>query len=619
MSQAAVERCIGRLLTDEASRRRFREAPASAILELAATCGLPLTAAERLALQATDADTWDALADAIDPRLQRVARDGWRGPATVLLAIGLSLATGTAFGQPPAPETSSAGTSTLAPAPVAQTSVLTLDEARARALARVPAIEIQRIGAARAEAGVEAADAAWDPVLRIDARVRSHTDPLNTLFSGAPDNALGPRTTGASSMVSWSRLFTSGATVTAHAGASYDRTNSLLALLTPAYQGAAGVDIRQPLARGRRLDAARHRLRLSRLDVSRSRALVEQAVVDVVARVERAYWTLVAARQAVAIHERAVSLARAQRADVEARIDAGTAAEADLAASDAAIAERLTAAIAARAEAAGAAIALQALMAGSPDAGAWGTDVVPADVTPPPAPPVESADALVSTALERRPELRELDVLDERAALDEALAADRARPQVDLVGSYTVRGLAGTPNPDARLPFASVPIVVDDDLQGGWGRSLRNALAHRFTDVALGVQVTVPLGNRAALADRTSAALARDDVEARRRAAAIRIAEEVHQAVAALHAARERRAAAAEARAAAARQLAAEDDRHELGVSTDFLLLTRQTDLVRAELTETAAMADEARAVTELDRATGRLLERRDIQWEEPR
>src|SRR5690606_29503195 len=154
MSQAAVERCIGRLLTDEASRRRFREAPASAVLELAATCGLPLTAAERLALQATDADTWDALADAIDPRLQRVARDGWRGPATVLLAIGLSLATGTAFGQTPAPETSSAGTSTVAPAPVAQTSVLTLDEARARALARVPAIEIQRIGAARAEAGV---------------------------------------------------------------------------------------------------------------------------------------------------------------------------------------------------------------------------------------------------------------------------------------------------------------------------------------------------------------------------------------------------------------------------------------------------------------------------------
>lgn len=618
MSQAAVERCVGRLLTDEASRRRYREAPATAIHEMAERFGLSLTSAERTALQATTADTWDALADAIDPRLQRICRDGWRGLGTVLLAVGLSLTTTTAWGQVSAPAPGSPQTGEAAPAR-ADADVLTLDAARAMALAQVPAIAIQRIGTARAEAAVEAAGAAWDPVVRLDARVRSHTDPLNTLFSGAPDGALGPRTTGASTTVSLTRLFTGGTTVTAHASASHERTNGWLALLTPAYMGAAGIDVRHPLARGRRIDAARHRLRLSRLDVTRSRALVEQAVVDVVARVEAAYWGLVAARQAVAIHERSVSLARAQRADVQARIDAGVAAEADLSTSDAAIAERLTAVAAARADASRAAIALQALIAGRADAVTWSASLVPADDAPPPARVVAPAETLVAAALARRPELRELDVLDERAALDDVLAADRTRPQVDLVGSYTLRGLAGTANPDARLPFASVPIVVDDDLQGGWGQSLRNALGHRFTDVSVGVQVTLPVGHRAALADRTSAALARDDISLRRRAAEIRVAEEVHQAVAALQAARERRAAATEARTAAARQLAAEEDRHALGVSTDFLLLTRQTDLARAELAEVAARADEAHAATELDRATGRLLERRGIHWEDPR
>src|SRR5690606_14263955 len=99
----------------------------------------------------------------------------------------------------------------------------------------------------------------------------------------------------------------------------------------------------------------------------------------------------------------------------------------------------------------------------------------------------------------------------------------------------------------------------------------------------------------------------------------IRIAEDVHQAIAALAAAREQRMAARDARLAAARQLEAEQERDAVGISTDFLLLTRQTDLARAELTDVAAMADEARAAIDLDRATGRLLERRGIDWEEPR
>jgi outer membrane protein TolC len=50
------------------------------------------------------------------------------------------------------------------------------------------------------------------------------------------------------------------------------------------------------------------------------------------------------------------------------------------------------------------------------------------------------------------------------------------------------------------------------------------------------------------------------------------------------------------------------------------MLLTRQTDLAQAESTEMAAQADEARAQTELDRATGRLLQTRGIEiGQEPR
>ncbi len=75
MSQNSVESIIGRLITDEAFRRRFREQPRAVIEELAAN-GAPLTPVERRALLEMDAGACERLADCIDPRLQKVSLKG---------------------------------------------------------------------------------------------------------------------------------------------------------------------------------------------------------------------------------------------------------------------------------------------------------------------------------------------------------------------------------------------------------------------------------------------------------------------------------------------------------------------------------------------------------------
>lgn len=502
----------------------------------------------------------------------------------------------------------------LAPATSAQSRLsLTLDEARARAVAQVPDILVQREAIRLAVEAERRAAAAFDPVVRLESRVRSRTDPLNTLFSGAPDGALGPRTTGLLASATWSKLFMSGATVTGHASTSTDRTNSLFALLTPAHQAAVGIEVRQPLVQGRRLDAPRLRLQLTSLDTTRSRAQLQRSITDLVASVEHAYWTLAAARTEVAVRERALTLATAHRRETDVRIEGGIAAEADRATSDAAITARQLAVIAATDQATRAELALKALIAGQADASVWnmGLDLVDA---PTPARPPDEVAVLVEQALALRPELADIDALAARTSLEERLAADRLTPQVDLVGGYTLRGLAGRENPDIRLPFAGGSVRVPDGLQGSWGQTFENALAHRFADASLGVAVTIPVGNRAARADAAAAGIARAQTEARRRAIALRVAHEVRLAVAQLDIARRRRVAAADARDAATRQLRAEQDRDVGGVSTAFMLLTRQTDLAQAELAEVAAQADESRAQTELDRATGRLLQARGIE-----
>ena len=78
MSQRAVEIVLGRLATDEALRRRFRQAPASVLRELI-DVGLELSRVELGALQALDAAALQSFARAVDARLQKaelVARTG---------------------------------------------------------------------------------------------------------------------------------------------------------------------------------------------------------------------------------------------------------------------------------------------------------------------------------------------------------------------------------------------------------------------------------------------------------------------------------------------------------------------------------------------------------------
>ena len=70
MSQCSVERVVGRLLTDEAFRRRFTEDPVAAIREIVGR-GVELTSLEIQALASIDPRQAARFADAIDPRIQK--------------------------------------------------------------------------------------------------------------------------------------------------------------------------------------------------------------------------------------------------------------------------------------------------------------------------------------------------------------------------------------------------------------------------------------------------------------------------------------------------------------------------------------------------------------------
>lgn len=72
MSHRHVEAVIGCLVSDERFRRLFQGA-ANQVPDDLEAAGVVLTALERNALLATPADAWTAIADSLDPRLQKAS------------------------------------------------------------------------------------------------------------------------------------------------------------------------------------------------------------------------------------------------------------------------------------------------------------------------------------------------------------------------------------------------------------------------------------------------------------------------------------------------------------------------------------------------------------------
>ena len=91
------------------------------------------------------------------------------------------------------------------------------------------------------------------------------------------------------------------------------------------------------------------------------------------------------------------------------------------------------------------------------------------------------------------------------------------------------------------------------------------------------------------------------------------IRAEVLDAAAALETAGQRIEAARSGREAAETQLASEKDRYNTGLSTNFLVLTRQNQLSQARLDELSALTDYHAAQIEMARADGSLIEARGI------
>jgi len=408
------------------------------------------------------------------------------------------------------------------------------------------------------------------------------------------------------------QLLSTGGEVSVYTNATRRTSNDAFSFLSPSYDTAVGVEVRQPLLRGRAVDSARRNIRVASADRDRSEAQLRLDVTDTVALVERAYWILVALREAVAVRQDAVRLAQEQLEQTRARIETGLSPETELAQPRAELERRRGDLFATLEAVSRAENNLKVLILSDSDADLWSSALVPVEQAVVEGVQVDVA-ASIEQALAARPELTAAEAFVDSRGIEREFARNQVQPSLDAVVSYDRYGLAGSLNPaGATLP--GLPTMVPPDLEGGLGRSYGVLGDGGLDDARVGLVFTIPIRNRTAKSAEVIARSAERQATAQLERTRKIVRAEVLDAAAAVDTTFQRVEAARAAVDAAVIQLEAEQDRFDAGLSTNFLVLTRQNDLEGRRIDEISARTDYLVARTEMARATGTLLQDRGIE-----
>jgi outer membrane protein TolC len=310
------------------------------------------------------------------------------------------------------------------------------------------------------------------------------------------------------------------------------------------------------------------------------RGFAESLVSDV----EKACWDYVLAKRRIAIFADSLKLAEDQLRETEERIKVGKLAEVEVYAAQAEVALRHEALINARSDLALSRLRLQRLLNQQ-----WTSEISVADKPTVPDVKLDDVGEHVQVALRWRPELNQAKLAVKREDLEIAKTKNGLLPVMDLFITMGKTGYADSFGGSA------------DDLDG------------ESYDIAGGITFAYPISRRAARARHKRSTLSRQQSQEALLNLAQLIEVDVRSAFIEISRAREQVTATAATRKLQEESVRGETEKFRVGKSTTLLVAQAQRDLVSSQIAEIEAMITYLKALIELYRLEGSLLERRGI------
>jgi HAE1 family hydrophobic/amphiphilic exporter-1 len=512
---------------------------------------------------------------------------------------------------------------------------LSLNEAIRLALENNNDIRASRINVEMAEHDLTASRGAYDPTVFSESYFERTSIPVASFFGGSNGNSL--KVNNATSQIGLSGLAPKyGGSYELDMSSTRYSSNNFFNTLNPAVSSKLTFTYTQPLVRGLRTDDARRRIEIAKKNLTLTDVQFRQKATEIITNVEQAYWELVNALKTLQVQIEAVKQSRAQVETNKRQVAQGVLAPIDVVEAEAQVKNFEQNVYSAQEQVTRAENALKTLMLPDRKADLWSRALLPVTPVMLDAPRVLLSEA-INTALENRMELAQLRTNKEINQINQKFYRDQTKPQVDLELSYSSNGYAGSvtdntnplvndltglQNRIAELSsIAGLPPVqtntlnpvVSTSMQGGYGQSLANMLGQDNPTVRVGVKISLPLHNRTAKANLGHSLAEGRQIETQRAQTEQVIEADVRNAMQSVRSVEARLAAAAAQRLAADQQYTSEQRKFQAGMSTVYLVLQRQTDLVVARGKELQAQTDLNKAIADFQRAIGNTFRYRNV------
>lgn len=497
---------------------------------------------------------------------------------------------------------------------------LGLREAISRALENNKDIEVSRQNVRIAEFDLQAADGFYEPRFTGQTFYERATVPNVSIFSTNATTTTNS-INGNVGFQGYIRRY--GTVFSATANNQRLTSDNPISILSPQNNTNLIFSVTQPIFRGRRFDQPRRTIEIAKRNLSLTDTQFRQRSIEIITNVQRAYWDLTFALRNLQVQRDGVRDAKQQLEHNRRLVEEGQLAPIDVVAAETQIANIEQNVYEALETVGRAENTLKNLIAQDKTDALWNESIVPTDPVELEAPRTTLPEALTA-ALENRPEIEVNNVQKDINEIDQRFLRDQAKPQVDLIASYTTSGVGGSQNPNFNSPFPSPCQTAPNSpacqqqttlLSGLTGSSISDVFAFRYPTVRVGVQFNLPLfGNQATKAQLGRSLVQSEQIRTQREQVEQTIQVDVRNALQTVRTAEARLRSAAISRENSVKQYESEQRKLDNGQSDIYKVLERQTALMNARSAELRAQTEINKAIADLQRATGNSLKANNVE-----
>jgi outer membrane protein TolC len=403
-------------------------------------------------------------------------------------------------------------------------------------------------------------------------------------------------------------------------------SNSGFQTVSPALNSGFQFKMTQHLLQGFGFAGNTRFIRIAKNNRELSDVAFRLQITTTVDQIENMYWDLVYAYENLRVKEESLTFSQKTLSDTKKQVEIGSLAPIEAVRAQSTVAADQQALTVARTNLQLEQLVMKnALSRTLHDPTLAGADVIPTSTMEvPETEQIQPTEELVNQALRHRPELVESRIsLRSQEYSNQALRSGLL-PTLDLFAYYGGSGLGGAQNPagicqSRAQTFCASPNPVPQLSQfplapsTSYTATLNQLVNSTAPDKGMGLQLNIPLRNRAAQAVQVRGELEYRQAQMALQQTENRVSIEVRQAQFAVE---QNQASVASAKAAvdyAQQSLDAEQKKYQFGTSTTTAVLQTRSALATAESTLMSAMAAYEKSRVELERSVGSLLDNNGI------